>query len=178
MRARPGESHYGSMQAEYLVLEPVKRLVETVGSQWPSKYFDAVRNSLMETFARDDIENISWFWAHPETGRIYHFDGTHTLAALDPNGPIGLDPEDFGGADNIDMDSFDVFRAAFNQGWVRSFYIPDDGSNPLGSQIGIHGADRETVETTLQMLLDSGLEIDHIGMTGEFDGYKYDEPAD
>ena len=154
------------------------QLLGALGSESDSKYSKAFGSSLMETFARSDIENISWFWAHPKTGRIYHFDSSHTTAATDPKGPIAIDMEQFGGMDQIDIDDFRVFKEAFARGWVRSWYEPDSGSNPLGSQLGLHGPDQETVETTLKMLLDSGLQVDHIGMVGEFDGFKYDEPHD
>ena len=132
---------------------------------------------LMEQFAQDDVAKVHWFWANPTTGQIYHIDGTHTTAALEPNNPIGLTPEDFGGYDNVDIDDNDVFEAAFRKGWVRSSYMPDEEvGNPLGSQVGLHGPDEETVKLTLKMLLDKGLEVDYVGLRGHYDKYQYDAP--
>ena len=128
--------------------------------------------NLMEKFAQKDVDNVSWFWAHPSSGKIYHFDGSHTAAAIDPDGPIAVDTSEL---DSLQMDDFRVFEVAFRRGWVRSFYIPDEGS-PLGSQVGLHGPDEETVRQTLQMLLDKGLQVDHVGMRGHYDGFRYDEP--
>ena len=136
-------------------------------------------HNLMERFAQQDVDNVSWFWAHPSSGRIYHFEGSHTTAAVEPGSPIELDMADFGGynAEGAPADNYQVFEAAFRKGWVRSFYIPDEGS-PLGNQIGLHGPDEESVKQTLQMLLDKGLQIDHVGMRGQFDKFEYDEPYD
>lgn len=99
---------------------------------------------------------------------------THTNQALEPDGPIALDRSKF---DSIDMDDTHVFEAAFRKGWVRASYIPDDGG-PLGSQVGLHGPDEETVRLTLKMLLDKGLQVDHAGMRGHYDGFEYDDPLD
>ncbi len=169
MRSHPGESHYGGGQAEVLVLEPVERKVEGV--------YESIGNTLMERFAQKDVDNLYWFWAHPATGKIYDFEGSHTLAATDPEGPIAIDVTQFGGGDEIDIDDYRIFEIAFRAGWVRSHYLPDDNTgNPLGSQIGLHGADEETVRLTLKMLRDKGLQIDHVGMRGHFDDFEYDEP--
>ncbi len=128
----------------------------------------------MERFVQKDVDNVSWFWAHPSSGKIYHFEGSHTTAATDPSGPIAVDISELG---EIDMNDFRVFEVAFRRGWVRSFYIPDsDSSNSLGFQIGLHGPNEETVRLTLKMLLEKGLKIDHVGMRGEFDKFEYDDP--
>lgn len=137
----------------------------------------AIECTLMEEFAQQDVDDVHWFWAHPASGQIYHLDGSHTTGALEPNNPLGLTPEDFGGYDNVDIDDNDVFEAAFRRGWVRASYIPDEEvNNPLGTQIGLHGADEETVQLTLKMLLAKGLQVDYVGMRGHYDKYEYDAP--
>lgn len=152
------------------------RLMHLIGALNTQAVFEY---NLMERFAQEDVDNLFWFWSHPESGQIFHIEtGTHTVNALDPDSPIPITPEEFGGYENIDIDDFDVFRAAFRHGWVRSSYIVAEGAHPLGNQVALHGADRETVEHTLQMLLDSGLDADYVGLRGEFDGFEYDGPID
>jgi hypothetical protein len=144
------------------------QLIEVINTRAIFEY------NLMEKFAQSDVANVSWFWAHPERGEIYNFDGTHTLAATDPNGPIAIDTSHFGGDDEVDIDDTRIFEIAFRWGWVRSMYIPDeDTGHPMGSQVGLHGGDEETVRKTLKMLLDGGLQVDHVGMEGHYDKYHF-----
>lgn len=148
------------------------QLIEVLNTQAVFEY------NLMERFAQSDVANVSWFWAHPASGRIFHIpsDSSHTISALDPNGPIAVKPDEIDGENKVSVDDYRVFEVAFRRGWVRSMYIPDDDGSPLGSQVGLHGGDEETVRTTLKMLLDKGLQVDRIGMQGHYDDFEYDEP--
>ena len=130
------------------------------------------RRNVFERFAEQDVENLSWFWANPNTSEIFHFQGSHTYAAVDPNGPIGLDPEDFGPGE-IQTDDFRVLQTAMGLGWVRAMFLPGERS-----QVGLHGANKAAVTSTLDQLLEGGLRPDFIGMRGEFDDFAWDGELD
>ena len=135
-------------------------------------------------FSQSDVAKVSWFWAHPESGNIYNFDSSHTVAATDPDGPMAIDVTQFGG--EVGVKDFRIFEIAFRGGWVRSMYVPMDGefsvlikgrelreTNSMGSQVGLHGPNKEIVQLTLKMLLDGGLQVDHVGMEGHYDEYHF-----
>jgi GNAT superfamily N-acetyltransferase len=156
---------------EYLT--PSARVVKYLGTMNDIVLGESVGKKMMEEFAQSDVDNLFWFWANPQSGEIYHIDGTHTTAALDPRGPIGLNPEYYGGYDNVDIDDNRVFHDAFKKGWVRCGYINDHHS-AHGTDLGLHGANRNIVMDTLKMLLEKGLEVASVGLRGEFDGFGYD----
>lgn len=131
--------------------------------------------NLMEKFAKEDVADINAFWAHPESGQIFRFEGTHTANALEPSSPIGLDPNDF---QELEHDDFAVFRAAFNKGWVRSAYLVGTPNSPMGNQLALHGPNQRIVRLALWHLLDTGLDVDYVGLRGQFDGFEYDGPLD
>ena len=139
-----------------------------MGSGWD----EVGEENLMERFAQADVENLFWFWAHPQSGEIYHIDGTHTTTAVEPGSPVGLNADDYGGYDNIDIDDKRIFVDAFKKGWVRSGYMDDHPAH--GTDLGLHGANREIVLETLKMLLEKGLEVASVGLRGEFDNFEYD----
>lgn len=129
-----------------------------------------MRRNVMERFAKADVNKLFSFWAHPQTGQIYHNKVTHTMAATDPDGPIAL--TQFGQLGPDAFDDIDVFKAAFKLGWVRGMYLEDDVA--AGKQIALHGANQGIVRETLRLMLEKGLDIESMGLRGEFDGYEYD----
>jgi len=128
------------------------------------------RKGLMERFAQADVDKLFSFWAHPQSGHIYHIKVTHTMAATDPEGPIAL--TQFGELGPEAFDDIEVFKAAFSLGWVRAMYLEDDPA--AGKQIALHGANEGIVRETLRLLLEKGLDIESMGLRGEFDGYEFD----
>ncbi len=92
------------------------------------------------------------------------------MAATDPKGPIAL--KQFGELGPEAFDDIDVFKAAFSLGWVRAMYLEDDVA--AGKQIALHGANEGIVRETLRLLLEKGLDIESMGLRGEFDGFEYD----
>lgn len=92
--------------------------------------------SFIDIVLREGLEDLFWFWFHPDTEQVRHCDGTHTMAALYD---LGLDMPEF---EDVDDGSDDrVLRVAIDAHWVRGRYIREEGS------LALQGLKRDVLKT-------------------------------